>query len=40
VDQCSNPPAFRGVKAPITELLEHDPAKASPKQAPKASAPP
>jgi hypothetical protein len=25
VDQCSNPPAFRGVKTPITELLEQDP---------------
>ncbi len=24
VDQCFNPPAFRGVKTPITELLEHD----------------
>jgi hypothetical protein len=35
VDQCSNPPAFRGAKTPITELLEHDPAKASPKHTPR-----
>jgi hypothetical protein len=25
VEQCSNPPQFRGVKTPITELLEHEP---------------
>jgi hypothetical protein len=28
-DQCSNPPAFRGVKTPITELLEQDTSKPS-----------
>jgi hypothetical protein len=27
VEQCSNPPQFRGVKTPITELLEHEPTK-------------
>jgi hypothetical protein len=42
VDQCSNPPAFRGVKTPITELLEHDPTKTSNKPTPrdKGSGPP
>jgi hypothetical protein len=42
VDQCSNPPAFRGVKTPITELLETDPAKTPNKHSPrdKGSAPP
>jgi hypothetical protein len=42
VDQCSNPPAFRGVKTPITELLEQDPAKNPHKQNPrdKGSGPP
>ena len=39
-DQCSNPPAFRGIKTPITELLDQDPAKTSPKQVPKPAAPP
>jgi hypothetical protein len=27
VDQCSNPPAFRGVKTPITDLLDQEPSK-------------
>jgi hypothetical protein len=27
VDECSNPPAFRGVKTPITELLDQDTTK-------------
>ena len=27
VDQCSNPPAFRGVKTPITDLLDQEPFK-------------
>jgi hypothetical protein len=42
VDQCSNPPAFRGVKTPITELLEQDPAKNPNRQNPrdKCSGPP
>jgi hypothetical protein len=42
VDQCSNPPSFRGVKTPIMELLEQDPAKNPHKQNPrdKGSAPP
>jgi hypothetical protein len=42
VDQGSTPPAFRGVKTPITELLEHDPAKTPNKHTPrdKGSAPP
>ncbi len=42
VDQCSNPPAFRGVKTPITELLETDPAKTPNKHSPrdKGSGPP
>jgi hypothetical protein len=35
VDQCSNPPAFRGVKTPITELLNPEPAKSTPKQLPR-----
>jgi hypothetical protein len=35
VDQCSNPPAFRGEKTPITELLEHDLAKTSPQTGPE-----
>jgi hypothetical protein len=30
VDQCSNPPAFQGVKTPITELLEPDLSKPIP----------
>jgi hypothetical protein len=31
IDRCSNPPQFRGVKTPITELLEQDGTKATPK---------
>jgi hypothetical protein len=33
VEQCSNPPQFRGVKTPITELLEHEPTKPHTKDA-------
>jgi hypothetical protein len=31
VDRCSNPPHFRGVKNPITELLEPEPLKPNPR---------
>jgi hypothetical protein len=31
VDRCSNPPHFRGVKTPITELLEPEPTKTNPR---------
>ena len=31
IDRCSNPPHFRGVKTPITELLEPEPTKTNPR---------
>ena len=33
VDRCSNPPHFRGVKTPITDLLEPEPPKTNPRNA-------
>jgi hypothetical protein len=34
IDSCSNPPQFRGVKTPITELLEQEVMKAAPTKVP------
>jgi hypothetical protein len=37
IDRCSNPPQFRGIKTPITELLEQEGTKAVSKQSPNPS---
>ncbi len=35
IDACSNPPHFRGVKTPITELLDQEGGKATSNNAPE-----
>jgi hypothetical protein len=37
IDRCSNPPHFRGVKTPITELLEQEVTKTLPTKTPNTS---
>jgi hypothetical protein len=38
IDRCSNPPQFRGVRTPITELLEQEVTKALPPKNPNSNA--